>query len=162
CPLPGEVPGHARVETASEPAGDAINIISLGTIEPRKNHYKLLQAFNAVCAARPDLDLRLTLIGNRYPVAPRKLERLIERNPRIQYPGPIPDEDLFASYRQSHFTLFPSLEEGYGLPIVESLWFGKPCLCANFGAMAETAAGGGCLMIDVRSVKELARGIEAL
>jgi len=162
CPLPEEVPGHARVETPSEPMGPTINIMCLGVIEPRKNHDRLLQAFNAVCARRPDLDLRLTLIGNHYPAVLRKLEKLMRRNPRIEYARVLPDEDVFARYRDCHFTAFPSVEEGYGLPIVESLWFGTPCLCANFGAMAEAADGGGCLTIDTRSVTELAHNIEML
>ena len=43
------------------------------------------------------------------------------------------------------FTVYPSVEEGFGLPILESLWCGKPAICANFGAMLEVAeAGGGC------------------
>jgi len=92
----------------------------------------------------------------------RKLEGLMRRNPRIEYAGALPDDDVFARYGQCHFTVFPSVEEGYGLPIVESLWFGKPCLCANFGAMAEAAQGGGCLTIDTRSVDALSRGIEQL
>ena len=162
CPLPEEVPGYARDQTASEPTGREIKIMSLGVIEPRKNHYRLLQAFNAVCARRPDLDLRLTLIGNHLPAVLQKLDKLMRRNPRIEYARTLPDEDVFARYRDCRFTVFPSLEEGYGLPIVESLWFGKPCLCANFGAMAEAAAGGGCLTVDTRSSKELARGVEHL
>jgi glycosyltransferase involved in cell wall biosynthesis len=162
CPLPEEVPGRTRVATPSEPTGFTIKIISLGVLEPRKNHERLLRAFNAVCDRRPDLDLRLTLIGNHYPAMLRRLEKLMRRNPRIEFARTLPDEDVFARYGDCHFTVFPSLEEGYGLPIVESLWFGKPCLCANFGAMAEAAAGGGCLTIDTRSVAELARGIETL
>jgi glycosyltransferase involved in cell wall biosynthesis len=162
CPLPEEVPGRARVSTPSEPPGSAIKIMSLGVLEPRKNHDRLLRAFNAVCARRPDLDLRLTLIGNHYPAVLRKLEKLMRRNPRVEYTRALPDDDVFARYGDCHFTAFPSLEEGYGLPLVESLWFGKPCLCANFGAMAEAAAGGGCLTVDTRSVAALARGIELL
>jgi glycosyltransferase involved in cell wall biosynthesis/2-polyprenyl-3-methyl-5-hydroxy-6-metoxy-1,4-benzoquinol methylase len=162
CPLPEEVPGHRRVEAPSEPAGAALKIISLGLIEPRKNQDKLLQAFNAFCAARPELDVRLTLIGNHFPAALRKVQKLMQQNPRIELARSVPDEDVFARYGECHFTVFPSIEEGYGLPIVESLWFGKPCLCANFGAMTEAAAGGGCLTVDTRSVEELARGIGLL
>jgi glycosyltransferase involved in cell wall biosynthesis len=162
CPLPEEVPGYARVVTPREPAGPEIKIMSLGVLEPRKNHERLLQAFNAVCARRPDLDLRLTLIGNHYPAVLRKIERLMRENPRIEFARTLPDEDVFARYRDCHFTAFASVEEGYGLPIVESLWFGTPCLCANFGAMAEAAVGGGCLTIDTRSVTEFARSIELL
>jgi glycosyltransferase involved in cell wall biosynthesis len=66
CLLPEEHPGRARVAIPNEPAGTTIKIISLGTLEPRKNQQRLLQAFNAVCDRRPDLDMRLTLVGNRH------------------------------------------------------------------------------------------------
>jgi hypothetical protein len=46
--------------------------------------------------------------------------------------------------------VFASDDEGYGLPIAESLAFGTPCLCAGFGSMGEIAEGGGCLTVDVR------------
>jgi glycosyltransferase involved in cell wall biosynthesis len=49
--------------------------------------------------------------------------------------------------------------EGFGLPVIESLWFGRPCLCANFGVMAENARGGGCLTVDVRDAKALAAAL---
>jgi glycosyltransferase involved in cell wall biosynthesis len=162
CPLPEEFPARRRVEWASEPAGDTIRIISLGCIEPRKNHYRLLQAFNGLCAGHPDLDIRLTLVGNHFAPELRKLARLMRHNPRVEFAKYLPDEEVSGLYDNCHFTVFPSVEEGYGLPIAESLWFGKPCLCANFGAMAEVAAGGGCLTVDTRSVKALARGLERL
>ena len=46
--------------------------------------------------------------------------------------------------------------------MIESLWFGRPCVCANFGVMAENAAGGGCLPADVRDPHALAEAILAL
>ena len=49
--------------------------------------------------------------------------------------------------------------EGFGLPVIESLWFGRPCICANFSVMAENAAGGGCLTTDVRDPEALAAAI---
>jgi len=72
------------------------------------------------------------------------------RNKKIVYRGNVSDKNLDELYRACTFTVFPSKEEGFGLPIVESLSYGKPCVCANFGAMAETAAGGGCFTVDVR------------
>jgi glycosyltransferase involved in cell wall biosynthesis len=48
-------------------------------------------------------------------------------------------------YRDCDFTVYPSLVKGFGLPIVESLWNCRPCICANFGEMAEIAKEGVCL-----------------
>ena len=58
--------------------------------------------------------------------------------------------------------MFPSELEGVGLPIIESLWFARPCICANFGAMSQTAIGGGCLTTDVRDPQALADAILSL
>lgn len=162
CLLPEEIPGQPRVEVAAEPATETISIISLGLLEPRKNHAKLLQAFNGLCAERPQLDVRLTLIGNHRPTTLDELTQFMQRNSRIRFAGFLPDEDVFSLYGECHFTVFPSVLEGYGMPITESLWFGKPVLCAKFGSMAEVAAGGGCLTVDTRSVDALTRGIEGL
>jgi len=162
CLLPDEFAGWPRVEIPDEPEGSTIRIICLGTLEPRRNHPGLLEAFNVFCAEHPEVDVRLKLIGNHAPGALRSIAGLLERNPRIEFAGFLPDENVFELYRSSHFTVFPSIEEGYGLPIAESLWFGKPCLCANFGAMAEAARGGGCLTVDTRSAGAIKKGLECL
>jgi len=49
------------------------------------------------------------------------------------------------------FTVYPSLMEGFGIPILESLWHGKPCVCGGNGALGEVARGGGCLIVDQTS-----------
>ena len=162
CPLPEELPEHPRVDLAGEPAKDSLEIVSLGLIEPRKNQCRLLRAFNRFCDTHPDLPVRLTLIGDHDPEELRRVTKLARLNPRVVLAGRLSAEDIAARYDQCHFTVFPSIEEGFGLPISESLWLGKPCLCADFGAMAEVAAGGGCLTVDTRSVTALAAGIERL
>jgi glycosyltransferase involved in cell wall biosynthesis len=52
--------------------------------------------------------------------------------------------------------------EGFGLPIAESLWHGKPCLCGGNGALGEIAHGGGCLIVDQTNPLALAEGIKSL
>ncbi len=54
------------------------------------------------------------------------------------------------------------MAEGFGLPITESLWHGRPCICADFGVMAEHARGGGCLTVDTRDAAALAEAIRQL
>ena len=66
------------------------------------------------------------------------------------------------SAKAADFTVYPSLVEGFGLPILESLWLGKPCICHDDGVMAELAAGGGCLTVDMNDPTALARAIEQL
>jgi len=52
--------------------------------------------------------------------------------------------------------------EGFGLPILESLWHGKPCVCGGNGALGEVARGGGCLIVDQTSEDAIAAGIQKL
>ncbi len=61
-----------------------------------------------------------------------------------------------------HATMFGSWEEGFGLPVLESLWRGLPCLCHDGSAMAEVAAGGGVLAVDMLDEAAIARGMARL
>jgi glycosyltransferase involved in cell wall biosynthesis len=72
------------------------------------------------------------------------------------------DETLLRAYGQCRFTVYPSLLEGFGLPIVESLLHGKPCICGGNGALGEVARGGGCLIVDQTDPAALANGIKTL
>jgi glycosyltransferase involved in cell wall biosynthesis len=58
--------------------------------------------------------------------------------------------------------VFPSLHEGFGLPVAESLASGTPVITSNFGSMAENAAGGGAILIDPRDDCQLAQAIRDL
>lgn len=156
----GEVSGVARRGRIQEQS--AAVILSIGTIEPRKNQVTLIHAFERIRASRPNLGWRLVLVGNLHSLVAEEVRSAVKRDSAISYLGHVSDEELVALHEQCAFTVFPSIEEGFGLPILESLWFGKPCICANFGAMAEVAEGGGCVAIDTRSVEAVAEAIEGL
>ncbi|MEJ1974409.1 MAG: glycosyltransferase [Lacunisphaera sp.] len=163
APLPGEFLESPRTRETPAPNGDTIRLVSVGTIEPRKNHLALLEAFQLVCARHPALDLRLKLIGGAsYPELAAQVETYLARNPRIEWIRAASDTVVAEAYRESAFSVYPSLEEGFGLPILESLWRGVPCLCRNTGAMLEVSVGGGCLTLDTANVEEFARGLELL
>ena len=67
----------------------------------------------------------------------------------------VSEQELWAAYRLARFTVFPSLIEGYGLPVAESLASGTPSITSNYGSMAEIAQGGGALLVDPRSVDDI-------
>ena len=138
-----------------------VRILCVSGVRPRKNHRTLLTAFALTMAARPDLDWQLSLVGvprvfseDNVPEAVRSFSH--EHPGKVRWIEWVEYSALRPLYEAADFTVFPSVLEGWGLPIVESLWFGKPCICANFGAMAETAAGGGCVTVDVRDPQALA------
>jgi glycosyltransferase involved in cell wall biosynthesis len=72
------------------------------------------------------------------------------------------EAELWAAYRLARFTVFPSLLEGYGLPIRESLASGTPVITSSYGSMAEVGSRGGCLLVDPRNVDELERAMRRL
>ncbi|HJT81981.1 MAG TPA: glycosyltransferase [Chthoniobacterales bacterium] len=165
CALPGEILDSPRQVTLTDTGQTTVSILCVSTLEPRKNHQLLIEAFEEVRRSKPDLDLYLDLVGDAYAASPQiaaSVADAVKRNPRIRWHGKVEADALRQFYRRSSFTVYPSFLEGFGLPVLESLWFGKPCICANFGAMGENAAGGGCLPVDVRNGQALANGILTL
>jgi FkbM family methyltransferase len=137
-------------------------ILSVGTLEPRKNQVALIQAFEAYYQQHPDTDWELVLVGNLHPAVASFVNHAVQTIPKIRHLGHVSDEELDRLYQACAFTVFPSVSEGFGLPILESLWYGKPCICANFGSMAEIAEAGGCLTVDTRLLHLLSQAIEQL
>lgn len=158
-PLPGESLLSQRANTSE--AADQL-ILSIGSIETRKNQVQLIHAFELYRKKHPQSKWRLTLVGNLHPSVADEVRRATSSDPAIKHLGHVSDQELDALYRSCAFTVFPSMEEGFGLPILESLWYGKPCICADFGAMAEVAYDGGCLTVDTRSLDALTAAVTRL
>lgn len=158
---PIHLPPEFAQPRVTQPVQGEKMILSVGTVEPRKNQVALIQAFQQILSERGG-DWRLVLVGNLHPLVAPAVDAATAPGSAIEFRGHVSDEELSELYRRCAFTVFPSLEEGYGLPILESLWQGKPCVCADFGAMSEVAAGGGCLTVDVRDVGVLRSALERL
>jgi glycosyltransferase involved in cell wall biosynthesis len=162
--LPAEMVGVTRVTTPG-PAigGTGLRVLAAGTVEPRKNQVALMQAVNRLRARRPDLPIRLDVVGGlHHAVAEAATREAAASDGRITLHHYAPEALLRRLLRDCDVTAFISLAEGFGLPIVESLWQGKPCLCSDVGSMAEIAAGGGCLAIDPRDPAAIEAGLERL
>lgn len=165
CPSAGELSGQERAVAKPNAAADAINILCVSTLEPRKNHSTLLQAFESACSGVSHPKLYLHLVGDRYKDADHVVglvQAATARNPNIIWHGKITDHELVKLYRECDFTIYPSIVEGFGLAISQSLWNRRPCICANYGAMAETAREGGCLTVDVADAAKLSHAIVLL
>lgn len=137
-------------------------ILCVGTIEHRKNQLNLISAFNKYFEENPGSDWTLHLVGHIHPDVKLQFESLVRSSQNIVYHGPVNDDVLVDLYERCSFTICSSIEEGFGLPIAESLAHGRPSICANFGAMAEVASVGGCLTTDVRSLKDFSTAIHLL
>ncbi len=132
------------------PDGAPTVILSVGSIEGRKNHLALLDACEARWAAGDQFSLHL--IGLAHPQtggpALARIHALQSAGRPLRYDGPVGDDALARAYAACAFTVYPSLIEGFGLPVIESVAHGKPCVCSARGALGESAAGGGCVGLD--------------
>jgi glycosyltransferase involved in cell wall biosynthesis len=139
-------------------------ILCVGSIEGRKNHSALLEACEKLWAR--GLRFELHLIGLAHPQTGRtaldKIATLKSAGRPLRYHGPVDDATVAAAYETCLFTVYPSLMEGFGLPVIESLAHGKPCICSGHGALGEAARGGGCVTLDSVDVDSLASAIMRL
>jgi glycosyltransferase involved in cell wall biosynthesis len=142
--------------------GDAARrpyLLFVGTIEPRKNLVRLLQAFALLRQRRCDVDL--VLAGPRgWMTEDFDLElRRSPVRPFIHYLGSVPELNLRDLYRRSRAVVYPSLYEGYGLPVVEAMALGVPVITSDRSSTREVAAGG-ALLVDPEDVSDLAGAME--
>ena len=148
---------------ASDPGGPPV-VLSVGTLEGRKNHLALLEACDRLWAEGERFELRL--VGAVRPetagAAWARLEALRTAGRPVRHDGVVDDDILEEAYASCAFTVYPSLMEGFGLPVAESLARGKPCVCSGLGAVGETARGGGCLTVDPVDIPGLASAIGRL
>ena len=164
CVLPWPVPfDEARPETS--PNFDARRIIYVSRLKLRKNHLVLLDACEKLWDRGESFFLDLIGIEDAWSDTRkilRRLRTLVAKGRPVRWRQHISDNELTEAYRACSFTVFPSRLEGFGLPIVESLWHGRPVVCGRNGAIGEVAAGGGCLLVDQNDPQDLAQAVSAL
>jgi glycosyltransferase involved in cell wall biosynthesis len=139
-------------------------VLCVASVEGRKNHAALLDACESLWARDFRFDLRLIGLANTETGATAlgKIDRLRSAGRPIRYAGPESDEALEAAYQECAFTIYPSLSEGFGLPVAESLIRGKACLCRMEGAVGEIAKDGGCASLGTAGKDEIASAIGTL
>ena len=165
CPRPAQadaVAGEAQRIRARYAIGDAPFILGLSTLQPRKNFGRLIEAF-ALARAQVNLPHKLVIGGSKGWLFDEIFARVVELGLEdiVLFPGFIADKDLPALYRAAEFFAFPSLYEGFGLPILEALACGTPVLSADNSCLPE-AAGPGAVYVEAESVDSIAAGIVEL
>ncbi len=132
-------------------------VLYVGSNKPHKNLTRLVEAF-----ARHQNQSPITLaIGGhwdaRYPTAHQRATELALSN-RIQWLGPVPQADLPALYSGATLFIFPSLYEGFGLPVLEAMACGTPVVCSNISSLPEVIGDAG-LLFDPLNVDTIATTI---
>jgi glycosyltransferase involved in cell wall biosynthesis len=133
-------------------------ILAVGNLQPRKNLLRLVEAVAKLPAWASDL--KLALVGKaqwRELDIYRRVTELGLKD-RVVFTGYVSDEDLAHLYHGSHALVYPSLYEGFGLPILEAMACGTPVICSNTSSMPEVA-GDAAIMVDPLNVGELADAI---
>jgi glycosyltransferase involved in cell wall biosynthesis len=130
------------------PDGDAAAgdyVLAVGTLEPRKNLQRVAEA-----AARTGIELRV--VGARGWGG-------VEPAPGVEWLGFVGDDELARLYRGAQCVLYPSLYEGFGLPVLEALASGA-AVVTSAGTAMEEVADGAAVLVDPRDVDAIAAGIE--
>jgi len=137
-------------------------VLSLCTVEPRKNLPFLIKTFANLIESREDLkDLNLVIagrIGWKEEHFKEAYSLIKKHNKRIFLTGVIAEEDLTALYKNATAFIYPSFYEGFGLPVIEAMAFGVPTITSNTSSLPE-AAGDAAILIDPTNNDELADAI---
>ncbi len=137
-------------------------ILGLGTLEPRKNFPRLIEAFASLQVGK-FASLHLVIAGRPgwlYEGIFAAVERLGLEG-KVAFPGFIADEDLPALYNLAELFVFPSLYEGFGLPPLEAMACGVPVVASNSSSLPEVV-GEAALTVDPMDVKGLAEAMGRL
>ena len=137
-------------------------ILAVGTVEPRKNLITLLQSFRKL-KDRYHIPQQLLIVGakgwkdsdifNEY----KKLR--LEND--VVFPGYIPDADMPKLYSGAELLIFPSIYEGFGLPVLEAMACGCPVVASNRSSIPEIVGDSG-LLVEPMDTEAIAEGIQKL
>lgn len=132
-------------------------ILSQGTREPRKNLPNLISAFNQYLKKYPKSKVELAITG-KYGWGKDVMHL---KNPSIKILGYIPEKDMVALHAAAIFLAYPSLYEGFGLPLIKSMKVGVPVLTSNISSMPELVGKSG-ILVNPNSVDNIFLGIQKL
>ncbi len=161
---------HAQFQPVTDPAklvavrarygiGEQPFILGLSTLQPRKNFVRLIEAFHAA-RQTAKLPHKLVIGGGKGWLYDTVFARVQELGltKHVLLPGFIADVDLPALYNAAEIFAFPSLYEGFGLPILEAQACGTPVLTADNSCLPE-AGGAGALYVKAEAVDSITEGI---
>lgn len=138
-------------------------LLYLGTLEPRKNIERLIEAYSAVKREKPEETPVLVIAGRKgwmYDTIFEKVQKSSLQD-SIIFTGYVEDKDVPVLMKGALIFLFPSLYEGFGLPVLEAMACGTPVLTSTVSSLPEVA-GDSCLLVDPYSLNEITGAIKRL
>ncbi len=133
-------------------------ILAVGTIEHRKNQLSLLKALHD-----QNIDMPVVFVGKPTLYATELLKYISENKmeERVKFLNDLPEEDLAGLFQTAQFSVYISLFEGFGLPVIESMACGCPVITSNVSCLPETA-GGAALLCDPADVKNIGKVLKKM
>ncbi|MBW7863217.1 MAG: glycosyltransferase family 4 protein [Candidatus Hydrogenedentes bacterium] len=138
-------------------------VLYVGRIQPRKNLPRLIAAFDALLARRPELPHHLLIAGGDgwLPESSHAAARAAAQAPRIRFAGHVPDDALPGLMRGADALALVSLWEGFGLPVLEAMSLGVPVVTSNCSSLPEVA-GNAALLVDPLDTDAIADALETV
>jgi glycosyltransferase involved in cell wall biosynthesis len=154
--LGADFDGGNRVQRDPLIAPGRPSLLCVGIIEPRKNQSFLLRVVEALWKDGVDFDLHVVGRINPHfgkPIAVQ-MQALQKREKRFHFHTAAGDQELARLYGNARAVVCPTIAEGCGLPLLESLWRGVPCVASDLAVLRENAQGGGCLLAAINDVDD--------
>jgi alpha-1,3-rhamnosyl/mannosyltransferase len=134
-------------------------LLYIGAIEPRKNLSRLLDAYAALPKSLRE-EFELIIVGIALWDSQQVVQRMADQ-PGVRYLGYVPESDLPGITAGAHAVVYPSLYEGFGLPLAQALAAGVPAITSRNSSLPEVA-GEGALFVDPYSVEDIRNEIQTL
>lgn len=134
-------------------------ILSVGTLEPRKNQLALLQALHS-----SEIRVSVVFVGKQTAPYMAEIQKFINENEmesQVKFLSNIPEADLAALYQTAIFSVYISVFEGFGLPVIESMACGCPVITSSVSVLPETA-GDAAVLCNPAKVEEIAQKVALL
>lgn len=134
--------------------------LAVGTVEPRKNWDRLIQAYKLLVDRHQDVP-DLLIAGKIGWMAQDtvKLPRQLGLQDMVQFLEYVPNDELAVLYQEAVAVTYPSLYEGFGLPVIEAMGYGVPVVTSGRGALREIAEGV-AIMVDPDDVESITDGLQ--
>lgn len=136
-------------------------MLAVGNVQPRKNLARLVEAFGAIADTHPDV--QLVIVGQSAWKASQvgEVVACFGLAERVRFTGYAPRDDLPGLYSGATAFCYPSLYEGFGLPVLEAMACGAPTITSNVSSLPEVA-GAAAILVDPTSISELSNALQRL